>query len=904
MSTKSTMFTKSISTSFETALKQVLKHFDDAAWLEQQSPLASYYFLGSLLTPEAQSQVRSRGELLRRVIGQAAEKLWRDATGEHAAPRTYDEFSAAIAQAQTQPESGAHAYVLLELRCFQRFVRPRRLAEIWEIHLPGSRAEHYRDYDLAIAQLGEALLRQLQPTFRLESRSAPPQVVGVDAQLAQCLDALHRGQSICLHGPGGIGKSTLAATAVERGQFDGSFWFTIRPTLNDHLTSLLFMLGYFFQQQGATNLWQMLLLNAGKLDDFSLALSVTHSDLAQLHERRIVLCFDELELLQVTDPDRVVEAHSQILRFIEGLQGHVPLLLLAQRPTLSANQYLELTGLATPHIRHLLQQDGIELDDAALQQIYRYTQGNLRLLLLASALLQRGMAPATLLDERHGTMTLLPLLHRLLPRLAPAERRILQQLAIFRSPAPLDHWATEDEPIRALIEQRLVQRDGHGGIFLLPALGRAIVEELSTDLRLRLHREAAQIRAVRGEQTAAAYHLWQGGDETGALQLWYPHRQQEIERGQANAAYAIFGNLERHRLKATQRKVLDLIRAELLQYQGNIKQGLALLEAEDWSDASELTIAARLLQGRYQDELGYPDAALTTFAAGEATIQRLLEKLTNYHFRAGMVQIRQKENRAAWQTLQRAEYAIASLRGNLYEQEGDYVAAHAAYHAALEQAEALNLASESARIQRFLSALSGRQGNLDAAIAHAEAAIAIYQATGDLLNRHIVHSNLSAIYLGLRDYAQVIAIGTPTLHFFEEMGNAHFVATTAANLAEASYELGDFAAAQRYAHLVLNQEEPYAYPYANYTLGLIRRAEGESAVAEQHLLESARFAAQSQDFYMEAYARRALGELYQAAQQDEQAEHSLTAALQIFARLGIEAERAATAALLQANRDQ
>jgi hypothetical protein len=889
----------SISTSFETQLKQVLKHIHDVAWLEQESPLASYYFLGSLLMSEAEPQTRSRGELLQQVIRRAAESLWIAATGAPRAPQNPEQFSAAIAQVQKQPESGAHAYVLLELRCLQRFIKPKRLAEIWEIYLPGSRAEHYRDYDQAITQLGETLLRQLQPTFRLESTAVPEQVIGVEAQLAQCLDALKKGQSICLYGPGGVGKSTLAATAIARGAFDGCFWFTMRPTLNDHLISLLFMLGHFLQRQGATKLWQMLLLNAGKPDDIHLALSVTHSDLVQLRERRLVLCFDELELLQVTDPERVVEAHSQILRFIEGLQGHVPLLLITQRPTLSTNHYLELTGLATPHIHQLLQQDGITLRDAELQQIYHYTNGNLRLLILASRLLQQGVPLPTLLDSSNGTMMLLPLLHRLLPRLTPAERRIMQQLAVFRSAAPLDHWRAQDEQLRALIEQRLLQRDGQGGVFLLPALRRAIIEELSADLRTRLHREAAQIRAVRAEYTAAAYHLWQGGDETGAIQLWYPHRQREIERGQANAAYAIFGALERHRLKATQRKVLDLMRAELLQYQGKVKQGLALLEAEDWSDASELAVQARLLQGRFQDELGYPDAALATFAAGEATIQRLLDQLTNYHFRAGLVRLRQKEQPAAWRALQNAAYAIGALRGNLYEQAGDYAAAHMAYNEALAQAEALNLAAERARIHRFLSALCGRQGEMAAAIDHAAAAAAVYQANGDLLNLHIVHSNLTAIHLGRGDYDQGLAIGTPTLRFFEQMGNVHFTAATAANLAEASYALGDFAAAQQYAYLVLDQEEPYAYPYAHYTLGLIRRAESAGAVAAQHLLESIRFAEQSQDFYMAAYAHRALGELHREEQRNAEAERSFTAALQLFEQLGITAESAATAALLR-----
>jgi tetratricopeptide (TPR) repeat protein len=125
------------------------------------------------------------------------------------------------------------------------------------------------------------------------------------------------------------------------------------------------------------------------------------------------------------------------------------------------------------------------------------------------------------------------------------------------------------------------------------------------------------------------------------------------------------------------------------------------------------------------------------------------------------------------------------------------------------------------------------------------------------------------------------------LAFFETMANPHFVATTAANLAEASYELGDYEAAQRYAYLVLDQEEPYAYPYAHYTLGLLRRAAGALTAAEEHLLESARFAQRSEDQYMEAYARRALGELYREMGRHAESTAAHVQATALATRLGI-----------------
>jgi len=51
----------------------------------------------------------------------------------------------------------------------------------------------------------------------------------------------------------------LAAALPER----AAFWFTVRPTLNDSLGSLLFALGYFLHRLGISQLWQYLLAAGG-----------------------------------------------------------------------------------------------------------------------------------------------------------------------------------------------------------------------------------------------------------------------------------------------------------------------------------------------------------------------------------------------------------------------------------------------------------------------------------------------------------------------------------------------------------------------------------------------------------------------------------------------------------------
>ncbi len=162
-----------------------------------------------------------------------------------------------------------------------------------------------------------------------------------------------------------------------------------------------------------------------------------------------------------------------------------------------------------------------------------------------------GESLAAVLDQLPRFQALLPLWLRLERRLPLAERQVLQALSVFRSPAPADAWLGDEEAADALaqlISRRLVQSDEQGGVTLLPALGEVVYAELPVETQEELHGQAAQIRAERGEYTAAAYHLYAAGQPDAAVELWYPQRAQEINRGQAGAALAIFSQISQRRL--------------------------------------------------------------------------------------------------------------------------------------------------------------------------------------------------------------------------------------------------------------------------------------------------------------------------------------------------------------------
>lgn len=890
-------------TAFEKEIKQALKLFDKPSRLGDESTLASYYLLSQAFTESADvSSARGRGLMLQRELQKAGEALWGDPL-----PTSRTELLQAKKEIQKVPGTPKYAYFVLELRCFKQLIKPKRLADIWEEYLPSSRAEHYRDFDVAITQLAQQLLRRIRPSFRLEIPLPTRELVGYESQIAQCLDALQEKKSVSLYGPSGVGKSAVAAqvaaqvtAASEQG---ASFWFTIRPKLNDRLENLLFSLGYFLHRQSASHLWNMLLLSNGKIDDLNLAMGLVREDLTQLADSPILLCIDDIEQLHLSTPEQVDEKHLQFQSFIESLQGYVSMLFIGHRPSLHSDSYVELTGLSSPHIRELYQKDSVHLDNDQLDTLYQHTNGNPRLLLLYKLLHQKGESLADLLTHASPTAALQPILNRLWVRLEPAERRLLQQFSVFLHAAPVDQWRDSDNDsdgvMQQLVQFRLVQLDGQGGISVVSALRTVIYESLSAERREQLHLEASSICLVRAEYTRAAYHFWQGGDLNKAVEVWYAHRQREISHGQALLAQTIFEAISRRQLRPQQRKALDIIRAELLQLQGESQRGLAALESADWSQVTESSLRARWIQGIFLDELGYPERAIETFQQGQTTLRRLIHQLSDFHYRAGVSLMRQHDKHAARKEAFAAQFNSLRLLGNLHEQDGDFGEAIKVYKEALALTDELDRQATSAA-HRLLSSVYGRQQRFQESIEHAHIALRNYEEIGDRLNAEIVHSYLAATYLDMQQFENAAEVASKALVFFRRIDNKHFIATTGATAAEAYFELEDDVTAEALAFEVLDQEEPYAYAYAHHTLGLIAIRQEDFGLGEQHLQESVRYAVRSDDQFMEAFAQRALGQLFAKLNRAASAQQTLTAALRLFQQLEMADEATKTQTLIDA----
>ncbi|GAB4130390.1 MAG: hypothetical protein Fur005_48540 [Roseiflexaceae bacterium] len=874
-------------TLFERHVKQALKWFDAPERLGAASPLASPYFLGRALRDQPRPlSNHALGEMLRSEIRAAARQLWGGPL-----PTSRAAMLSEIATIRRDPSTLRYAYVVLELRCFQEFIQLHRTSDIWEQPdlLLGSRSQHYRDFDEAVKHLAASLLDRLRPALRLERPHQQQMIIGYQKQQAQLHSALCAGQTISLTGPGGVGKTSLAALVVQQ-LHQPLFWYTLRPGFNDGLSSLLFALGTFLQQHGVQHLWQYLVSANGVIGDLNLAAGLLRQDLELLHNQRPILCFDDLEQISSGSLALLSSAHSQILDLLEGLRGSCALLLISQRPLFEADLALVLNGLSEAELAELWRASGADPSETEIKRLATYTGGNPRLITLLIALQHDQDGPLDL--EQSAARSLLPAFQRLWRRLLPEERRALQRLSVYQGYAPESLIAPET--LAALLRLHLIEHDGEGAILLMPALTASVQEDLSPELREKLHAEAAIVRLERGEYTAAAYHFARSNQESRAVQAWFPQRRHAIARGEADAARAIFSSISRQRLDRQERKALDTIRAELRQLVGQHEEGLHDLEQADWSDQSEASARLWMLRGEMQEALGFPDKALESYASGLQVNARLLGQRSALHLRRALLYQHRRDHQASWHELFHAEFEVGVMRGLLREEEGAYQEALEAYQRCRSLAEQLDDDSLRAQAERWIAALHGRRQDLDQAVLHGTQAIALYQRLGDRFNLEKMRCNMAFIYVQTRQFAQALEVGVPCYAFFQTIRNPYYASHTGVNLAEASFELGLLDQAEQYASDVLSLGHRSTIPYAHFTHGQIAIARGNFTAALASFTESMQIAEQNDDPYLVAYAQRSLGQVHQHRGNLVAAQQQLESALALFRQLDIPNEVATT----------
>ena len=718
--------------------------------------------------------------------------------------------------------------------------------------------------------------------------------MGRDEVIHQCLKSLQDGKTVWISGAGGTGKTALGAAVAAQWPTQTVFWLTIRAGLNDQLRSVLFSLGYFLHQHGASVLWRQLVADNGQIKDFNLALGLARHDLESLHTAEgrgpLLLCLDDVDCLLPPAAEIQTETQRQVLKFLEGLQKYAAMLLMGQRVVLPVDTHVSLENLTLSQVAQLLDNAGIVCTSKEIERLTQYTGGNPRLLMLCVTLCQHVGNLGGVLTSLPKEPMLLPLFYRVWQQLTPQDRALLRALCVFQTAVPRYLWQDDDGRLAELVSQSLIQEDGHGGIGILPTWREIIYEQLHAEEREYLHLQAAAVRSAYGSYTSAAYHYWCGGDASQAISAWYEHREEEIRHGQASQALAIFCQISTRGLNRKMIQKLALIRGELYQLVGEAEAAIWDFQSVEWSPEEEDTIAATLLWGDFLESTGQSERAMDKYQEGIDVAARLLAKLVRLRVKRSTSALRHKDMSMAWHEGQLASYEAENLQGILQDQRGNFAEAQRHYSLALSRAEDLRYEEGIAHTNVNLAVLAGRKGDTETAQSHLEKAVAHYEHIGDTLRREMARINLAATYIQAQQYVQAIAPAQQAFDYFCSISHPYFTAVTASNLAEAYYGSGNWDEAVRYARQVLQLEDVQSYPYALYTLGNVMQAQKEYEQAEQYYEQAAQIAEQNEDEYMSAYAWRGLGQVYKKQKKRQKGETALTRALDLFRRLQLDKE--------------
>lgn len=896
---------------FYTFLGASLKKYHNPAWLGQHSPLASTYFLGTHLHHKATLPLE-RGKILQKLLLEAAADLWGGAL-----PTTRQQLVQEVDQerAEAGNQGSRYFFYLLELYYFRQYfspnMRPTRNMRDVAFFVNVGESSLYVHLPRAREELGKRLLKRINPTFRPEMPQAVTMLVGREAILQDCLAALGRGQSVTLSGMGGMGKTTLGMGIQAAWPTRTTFWYTIRPTFNDQRNSLLFALAHFLYEQGQASLWSYLQGRVAQLGGEDVAqplsgheadeliLGLLREDLHQLAAQRPLMCFDEVDRLQLVEGSPHYEQHLGIVELLDVLKQAAAVVLIGQRPLIDTPVHYPLHSLTLADFQLLLEKAGVVLTETAVSQLHQFTNGNPRLLLLVIALYQEGEDILTLWQQEK-TADLGILFNRLWQRLGNDERQMMLNLSVFRQPVAQDGWPGLETAVSHLVERQLVARDQTGSILLQPIYSWHIYyHELTQTQRQQLHNQAAHLRASWGEYTAAAYHFWKAEAYVNAFQVWYSHYEQEIQRGQAAAARSIFSQMTPRHLQGAFAAELAHLQMVLDSLEGSLRQVVTRVDTVAWPEDAELTAVVRAEAGMHHHWLGNIEAATTQYDAALSTIARLTHKATYVYFQKGHMALRQRTITAAVQAAHHIHYEHERLQGFIAFGTGEFEQAIAHYQEALHLAETINDVGKQATVHYYLALLAGRRAQLDTARHHAQHYMDYCRQTGDRLQLEVMRAELAGMHLMIQDYKTAVDLGEPAFTFFERVQHRGMLSPLCANLAEAYLGLGDLSRARWFANRVFQDEQTSEFPHAAYTLGLIHRQENNDLLAIHVFNEGIRVANQNEDKFMAAYLYRELGKLY-AAQSNPAAQPTLSQARQLFAAMGLAEEAGQTDLLLAA----
>lgn len=874
---------------FIAALEEALKHYPDAAWLGQHSPLASPYLLGLRLTSQ-DATATVRGRTLQELLAEAAQ----DITGKY---------------------SNRYQAILKEYY----FAGRTAVAAADIIGLGKNRFHQARN--AAIEALNDALIRRLRPALRLEAPIEVPQIVGRDEEFANALTALNRSGSVVIHGNSGTGK-TVQLTRLAHAWSIRAHWYPLRLNLNDHADSFLFSFGLYMHHLGASTLWQELVASAGQID-LEKALAMIRFMVEQVQFSPL-LCIDNCEILEPSD----VPHHSTLCELLQGISEIIPICAAGQSVPLYANHFIHLDSLSVADSVYLLEQllDTANVNQsftqADLTQIAEYTGGNPRLLTLCATYLWDCKESDSLDQLLNCSPAVEQLLDQIITHLGEAEKQQLLALSVFRTPVPYSIWETDQEhrAIAMIERNKLCQLDAHGGIELIPIYRNYLYQKLPNSARRHLHLMASKLRQSHAAYTAAAYHLIQADLAEAGLWQWKERRDQEVAQGQAPTALRLFSTLLQNdevnigdqrpgsddsiafgpKLSSEGETLLTIICSDLDRLVGNTTTARTTLQQTAHKNLV-LSVEADELSGIIANDESRFEDANRAFQRGLHTAEKLIEtRVASIHKGLGWMHFRQRDLALAERHLTLAHIEVENMRGNLAYQRCEYNQAMHHYQNALNVATEAGMKESEAKVRNNLATIHLLHGDFEPCEEQISLAIDLYESIGKLAAHAGCKITQSVAYNQAGQHQRAVGRLTEAAHDLSTMFDppVWLVGLQKQALGEAYLGLSQFELAEEFIQAVIAMEEIDLLPDAHRTLGEIWLAQGKLGEAEVSIRQSIELATQNEDAYLGGYAQRAIGRLHLAKGQTSDANAALREAIGLFREMDLEYEVLKTEELL------
>lgn len=887
----------SVADRFTETLRKTLEHIGDSQWLEQNSPLASALFIGSLQENSPKPQLAQTG---RANVDAHLQTIWDAWSSQPKSP-----LQETIWQALSQFVEGTDAQlqVILLLTYFDE-ERPKQSQVLRSLAV--SRATYYRQLNRAVEALAHALVKSIRPALRLERPTARP-LIGRRTEIDQAQAGLVEGQVVHIVGGSGLGKTALAAHLAEAWP-NGVFWYTFRPHLSDHLENLLFAIAYFLHEQGTSGLWLYLTTDAQAFNPVQ-AMLILRQHLEDMKETPPLFCFDEVSLL-LGDELNDVEAHVHLRHFLEEWQTMErcgsPLLLIGQKLLFEPDQtrLIYLRPFLGPELSSLIADADIELEEEPLNHLQTFTRGNPLLLRLFIVLYQRNQSVIDTLAQMETPMTLDWFLARLHQHLTPNERIILDELSVFQDDAPIHIWQRTQSELQALVSLNLVQKNGPHWVSLHPALRTRIYARLSLERQSELHLAAGHALAEQGYFTAAAWHYIRGDRPDVAIWTWYTHQQHELDQGQGCLAFSLFAPLAQTSLpRADDQRALALMLAPLYKGHGRPREGLDLLDKAIWPSGAVSTAKAHEARGELYIDVGEIDRGLAELRRGLESVQRLRPtEEAELHLRIARSSFARLSDVAlSLQHVSAARLSIEILQGRIKQATGDYDSARVHYASALDLAAGSTDHLRLLKIHEGMGFLEALLGHVDEAVVHAKAVERHYKALGHPVGTIAAPNSILAVaYLVAQQYEAVLDPAETALSYFKELEHAYWISLNETYLAEAWFYLGDIEKAEEYAQSALRHEEVNVRPYCLYILGQVERVRENYEQAEVYCQAAIQEGEAQENPDAAAPAWSALAETLRDAGRINEARQAFAKSIEIWTSMGLANQAARIQSMLDA----